>query len=67
MDPSISAAEPVTNSVGPALGSTALGSKPRFSCRIVYLQATSEGPESVADHWQAEGEDHLVCYQTTSW
>jgi len=41
----------------------------RFSCRVVYLQATSEGPESIADHWQfeAEGPVKLVNYVTTSW
>lgn len=39
----------------------------RLSCRVVYLQATSEGPESVVDHCQLEAEGSVRVYQTTSW
>ena len=40
---------------------------PRFSCRVVYLQATSEEPESVADHCLLEHEGVVMHYQTTCW
>ena len=39
----------------------------RLNCRVVYLQATSEEPRSMPDHWEHEAEGCLKLYQTSSW
>jgi hypothetical protein len=39
----------------------------RLSCRVIYLQATSEEPASVVDHLELEAEASYRLYQTTCW
>ena len=39
----------------------------RFTCRVVYLQANAEGPESVPDHWDLDHNPPLFRYETTCW
>jgi hypothetical protein len=47
---------------------SAIPSKPTFTCRVIYLQATTETDQAISDSVNSGTGDGLaVRYATTSW
>jgi len=50
-----------------AMGAQGESPTSRLSCRVIYMQATSEEPRSMPDHWEHVAEGCRKLYETSSW